>query len=100
MVARGVGCGHVPPRCEPDEQDAGDHKGPPNPSSAALAPTDVDGLVLWLMPDGRPRGLPNTHQPKPGSQAQGRMIRSGAGCGHVPPRCEPEEQDAGDHKGA
>ena len=25
---------------------AGDHKGPPNPSSAALAPTDGDGLVL------------------------------------------------------
>ncbi len=36
----GVGGGHVPPRCEPEEQDAGDHKGPPNPSSSALAPTD------------------------------------------------------------
>ena len=28
---------------------AGDHKGPPNPSSAALAPTDVDGLVGRVM---------------------------------------------------
>src|SRR6266566_2419916 len=27
---------------------AGDHKGPPNPSSSTLAPTDVDGLVLRL----------------------------------------------------
>src|SRR6202022_2421429 len=44
----GVGCGRVPARCE--QQDAGDHKGPPNPTSAALAPTDVEGLVLRLMP--------------------------------------------------
>ena len=52
MVARGVGCGRVPPRWKPDEQDAGDPKGPPNPSSAALAPTNVDGLVCRLMPLG------------------------------------------------
>ncbi len=39
-------------------RDAGDHKGPPNPTSATLAPTDVDGLVLRLMPIGRPRGSP------------------------------------------
>ncbi len=57
MVARGVGMGdRVPPRLEPDEQDAGDHKGPPSPTSAALAPTDVDGLGLRLIPGGRPRG--------------------------------------------
>ncbi len=40
------------PGAGPDEQDAGDHKGPPNLSSAALAPTDVDGIVVrspwWL----------------------------------------------------
>jgi len=44
------GCGRVAARCEQDEQDAGDHKGPPNPTSAALAPTGVDGFGLWLMP--------------------------------------------------
>ena len=33
-------------KCQQDEQDAGDHKGPPSPSSAALAPTDADGLFL------------------------------------------------------
>ncbi len=37
---------------------AGDPKGPPNPSSAALAPTDADGLGLRLMPLGRPPGSP------------------------------------------
>src|SRR6266702_1860742 len=37
---------------------AGDHKGPPNPTSAALAPTDVDGLVGRVMPIGRPQGHP------------------------------------------
>ena len=42
----GWGGGRVSPKCEPDEQDAGDHKGPPFPSSAALAPTDVDDLFL------------------------------------------------------
>ena len=42
----GWGGGRVSPRFESDEQDAGDPKGPPNPSSAALAPTDGDGLVL------------------------------------------------------
>ena len=56
MVARGVGGDRVPPRLEPREQDAGDHKGPPNPTSTALAPTDVDGLVVRVMRIGRPRG--------------------------------------------
>jgi len=32
MVARGVGGDRVLARCEPDEQDAGDHKGPPSPT--------------------------------------------------------------------
>jgi len=54
----GVGCGRVPARFEREEQDAGDHKGPPNPTSTALAPTDVDGLGLRLMPIGRPLGSP------------------------------------------
>ena len=55
MVARGVGGDRVAARCERDEQDTGDHKGPPNPASSSLAPTDVDGLALRLMPIGRPR---------------------------------------------
>ncbi len=38
----GEGCGRVPPTWKRDEQDAGDPKGPPNPTSTALAPTDVD----------------------------------------------------------
>src|SRR2546421_11641124 len=50
----GWGGGRVAARWEPDEQDAGDHKGPPTPSSAALAPTDGDGLGLRLMRPGRP----------------------------------------------
>src|SRR2546426_9781372 len=29
---------------------SGDHKGPPHAHSAALAPTDVDGLFVRLMP--------------------------------------------------
>ncbi len=58
MVARGVGGDRVLARCEPEEQDAGDHKGPPSRTSAALAPTDVDGLGLRLMRIGRPRGSP------------------------------------------
>ena len=37
---------------------AGDPKGPPNPSSAALAPTDADGLGLRLMRIGRPSRSP------------------------------------------
>ncbi len=40
MVARGWGCDRVPPRGEPGEQDAGDHKGPPIHPSSALAPTE------------------------------------------------------------
>src|SRR5947209_9031112 len=42
----GVGCGRVPARCQHEEQDAGDPKGPPKPNPTPLAPTDVDGLVL------------------------------------------------------
>jgi len=42
MVARGVG-DRVPPTWKREEQDAGDHKGPPSPTSAALAPTDQLG---------------------------------------------------------
>ncbi len=40
---------------------AGDHKGPPGPSSTALAPTDVEGLGLGSMPIGRPQGRPGSH---------------------------------------
>jgi hypothetical protein len=43
-----------PPQWKPDEQDAGDHKGPPSPTSAALAPTGVDEPFLRLMRVGRP----------------------------------------------
>jgi hypothetical protein len=32
----------------------GDHKGPPHPTSSALASTDSDGLFLRLMSLGRP----------------------------------------------
>ncbi len=46
MVARGVGCGRVPPKCQRDEQDAGDHKGPHHPTSSTLAPTDRPALGL------------------------------------------------------
>ena len=60
----GWGGGRVPARFESVEQDAGDHKGPPNPSSAALAPTDVDGLGLRLMPIGRPPGSRLTEKEK------------------------------------
>ena len=55
----GVGCGRVPASFEPEEQDAGDHKGPPNPTCAALAPTDVDEPFLRLMPLGRPSRSPS-----------------------------------------
>jgi len=41
---------------------AGDHKGPPFPASAALAPTDVDEPFLRLMPLGRPPGSPVQYQ--------------------------------------
>ena len=40
MVARGWGWDRVPPRWEPREQDAGDHKGPPHRPSSTLAPTE------------------------------------------------------------
>jgi len=39
-------------------RDAGDHKGPPFPASAALAPTVVDEPFLRLMPLGRPLRSP------------------------------------------
>ncbi len=56
MVARGVGVVVLLQGLSQRNRYAGDHKGPPNPTSASLAPTDVDGLVLRLMPIGRPRG--------------------------------------------
>ena len=40
---------------------AGDPKDPPNPSSAALAPTDADGFVLRLMPIGWDNLRPYLH---------------------------------------
>ena len=46
----GWGGGRVSPRYQRDEQDAGDHKGPPNPASAALAPTDGDADWAGLAP--------------------------------------------------
>ena len=54
---RGEGGGDgVAARCEQEEQDAGDHKGPPNPTSSTLAPTDRSALCLAprlrLMPIG------------------------------------------------
>ena len=64
----GVGCGRVPASFE--EQDAGDHKGPPNPTSAALAPTDVDGLVLRLMRIGRPSRSPRNSNRLPSDNSQ------------------------------
>ena len=50
MVARGVGCGRVPARFE----GRGRRKRPNPTSSSTPAPTDADGLVLRLMPLGRP----------------------------------------------
>src|SRR2546421_10061646 len=60
------GWDRVPPRWEPGEQDAGDHKGPPIHPSSALAPTEyptpfreVDAYYSRLI---RPRwmfGYPN-----------------------------------------
>ena len=52
MVARGWGGEHGPPSWEPGDLDAGDHQGNKcrtHPLPTALAPTDVDGLVLRLM---------------------------------------------------
>ena len=58
----GWGGGRVSPRYQPEEQDAGDHKGPPNPTSSSLAPTDRPALGLAsrlrVMRIGRPRGSP------------------------------------------
>ena len=51
MVARGVGSGYISPKWEPGEQDAGDLKGPPSPSSSSLAPTDVGGCA-WFPNSG------------------------------------------------
>ena len=61
MVARRVGGNRVPPSCEPGQQDAGDHEGPPNPSSTTLAPTDgpasclTSRLRVMRMGPSRPR---------------------------------------------
>ena len=52
MVARRWGWDRVAPSWESGERDAGDHKGNKcrtHPLPTALAPTDVDGLVLRLM---------------------------------------------------
>src|SRR5437588_7715957 len=43
MAARGVGCDRVSPTWKREELDAGGHKGPPIPASAALAPTSLWG---------------------------------------------------------
>src|SRR2546421_2302694 len=51
----------------PPPHPAGDHKGPPNPTSSSLAPTDRSASWLTsrlrLMRIGQPRRSPNTHQP-------------------------------------
>ena len=60
MIRRGEG-GEVvvfPQDISERNRYAGDPKGPPNPSSAALAPTDADGLGLRLMRIGRPSRSP------------------------------------------
>ncbi len=56
----GWGGDRVSPRYQRDQQDAGDHKGPPNPTSAALAPTDVDEPFLRLMRIGGPSRSPGS----------------------------------------
>src|SRR2546421_5333505 len=61
-----AGCGRVPARCEPEEQDAGDPKGPPSPSSSSLAPTDVDGLIG--RPPRSPRKATSPRWPVPPSR--------------------------------
>ncbi len=48
MVARRVGGNRVPPSCESGQQDAGDHKGPPNRPSSALAPTEYPTLFRYV----------------------------------------------------
>src|SRR5260221_9717969 len=60
MVARCWGCDRFPPPCQHREQDAGDHQGPPFPTSSALAPTDVDGLFVRLMPIGADKSAVGT----------------------------------------
>ena len=71
MVARGVVCGRVPARFELDEQGRGRRKRPNPTSSSTPAPTDADGLVLRLMPLGRPGSqivfLTIFHKPYPGT---------------------------------
>ena len=42
------GCHHVSPGWEPGDLDAGDLEGPLHPTSATLAPTECDGLVLKI----------------------------------------------------
>ena len=47
MVARWRGCERVPPPCQQREQDAGDHKGPPNRSSPP-SPLREGYFPLWM----------------------------------------------------
>ncbi len=41
-----------PPRCEPKEEDAGDHKGPPSHSTPPSPLQSSDELCVRLMPIG------------------------------------------------
>src|SRR5947209_2983905 len=70
MVARGVGGDRVSPRYQREEQDAGGHKGPPNPSSSALAPTHRPASQLGVMPIGRSSGSPWQSNCIPGNHSQ------------------------------
>ena len=72
MVARGVGRWSCSPQHGSQmNRYAGDHKGPPNPSSSALAPTDCPALCLaFRIRFGRPRGLPWKSNRIPGDHSQ------------------------------
>jgi len=76
----GLGSTRVPPTWKPDEQDAGDHKGPPNPTSAALAPTDADEPLLRLMRIGRPRGSPWKSNRIPSDHSQTLILQAISWC--------------------
>jgi hypothetical protein len=51
--------------------DAGDHKGPPNPASSTLAPTDVNGIFLRLMLIGDRYCIPQMRGP---TASQGAVV--------------------------